>query len=190
MTYQEAIEEYEAKAGEQGMLLFAHYGKAIYVAQVLEQKAINMLAIDDLIKNKPDSPEAYEALWAKYDHSKKMVGVMATLLQDAYQINEDDMTELKEVLGWRNNLSQRYFRFNDVLLSSDIGRKRMVKDFVDFANSVSAIDTKLNTYVTHYDTAAGVSAGSIKQLLAERKEKWKDTVIDDTYDSSIHTNDY
>jgi hypothetical protein len=178
------------KETAQGTDLFAQYGKAIYVAQVLEQQAINMLAIDDIIKSKPESADGYEAIWAKYDHSKKMVGVMATLLQDAYHMNEDDIFELKEVLGWRNNLANRYFRFNDILFSSPGGRQKMVKDFVDFANSVKAISEKLDTYAAIYYVTQSVTKDSIDQMINARKEEWKDAVIDDSYDSSIRSNDY
>lgn len=181
---------YDFKETEQGVNLFAQYGKAIYMAQVLEQQAINMLAIDDIIKSKPESAEQYEAIWAKYDHSKKMVGVMATLLQEAYHLNEDDIFELKEVLGWRNNLANRYFRFNDVLFASLSGGNRMLKDFVDFANSVKVIEEKLNTYAAIYYVANGVTKDSIDTLINARKEGWKDAVIDDNYDSSIRSNDY
>lgn len=187
-SYQEAIEEYELKENEQALLLYAHYGRAIYMGQVLEQQTINMLAIDDIVKTKPDSQDAYEAIWAKYDHSKMMVGVMTTLLQEAYQISDIDMEEFREVLLLRNNLAHRYFRFNDVLFSSHGGRKRMIKDFVDFTNSIKAIEEKLSVYIANYNSAAGLSAERIAELLAERKEEWKDKVIDDTYDSSLKYN--
>ncbi|KIO77887.1 hypothetical protein TH53_07115 [Pedobacter lusitanus] len=187
-TYQDAIAEYELKESEQSLLLYAHYGRAIYMGQALEQQTINMLAIDDIVKNKPESQDTYEAIWAKYDHSKKMVGIMTALLQEAYHISDVDMEELREVLAWRNNLAHRYFRFNDVLFASHGGRKRMIKDFVDFANSIRAVEEKLSVYIAAYNRGAGLSTESIAKLLAERKEEWKDKVIDDTYDSTVKYN--
>jgi hypothetical protein len=187
-SYQEAIAEYELKESEQALLLYAHYGRAIYMGQTLEQQTINMLAIDDIVKNKPESQDAYEAIWAKYDHSKMMVGIMTTLLQEAYHVSDIDMEEFREVLVWRNNLAHRYFRFNDILFKSHNGRKRMIKDFVDFTNSIRSVEEKLSVYIAAYNRTAGLSAESIARLLAERKEEWKDKVIDDTYDSTVKYN--
>jgi len=187
-TYQEAIAEYDLKESEQALLLYAHYGRAIYMGQALEQQGINMLAIDDIVKNEPESKEAYEAIWAKYDHSKQMIGVMTTLLQEAYHINDIDMEEFREVLAWRNDLAHRYFRYNDILFSSPAGRKRMIKDFVDFTNSVKSVEEKLAVYIAAYNRTAGITTESIAKILEERKQEWKDKVIDDSYDSTVKYN--
>ena len=186
MTDYEAIKPYDKDNSEQLHMLYAQYGKAIYMAQLLEQQAINMLAIDDIVKSKPESPEAYDAIWAKYDHSKKMEGIMTTLLQDAYLIDEDTMQELREVLTWRNDLANRYFRFNNILFSTPDGRKRMMKDFTDFAGSITSVHDKLTVYTAKYHNKAGINAERITQLIAERNEGWKDQVIDETYDNSLN----
>ena len=113
---------------------------------------------------------------------------MTTLVQEAYHISDIDMEGFINVLVMSNNLAHTYFRFNDILFKSHSGRKRMIKDFIDFTNSIKAVEEKLSVYIAAYNRTNELSTESIAKLLAERKEEWKHKVIDDTYDSSVKYN--
>lgn len=161
--------------------VFARYGNALYEAQILEQKAINMLVIDDLRISKPEKKEEYDAIWAKYDHSKKMVGVMTNLLQEAYQINEEDINLLRNLISMRNHMANRYFRYNDILFDKVGGLDQMFNDFTDFAQSVSLLNDKLNTYIGMYNQQYGVNEKGIGTLVDAQKEYWKELASHESY---------
>lgn len=171
--YQEELPQNNAPNNEQLTLLFAHYGRAIYVAQVLEQETINMVAIDEIVTSQPDSEIAYDTLWAKYDIGKKMMGIMTSLLQQAYQIDEADMEELKTLLSMKNDLADRYFRFNDLKSASEQECKIAIADFVDFTRRIQVINEKLNQYRHVYYAQAGVTEAHIAVALAAKKEEWQ-----------------
>ena len=173
MTYEQELPENNTNRNEQLTLLFAHYGRAIYVAQVLEQQTINMVAIDEIVTSKPDSQSGYDMIWSKYDIGKKMMGIMTTLLQEAYQISDIDMEELKSLLSVKNDLANRYFRFNDLTFASEEDCNRMIKDFVDFTSRMQLINEKLNIYRAFYNTKTGATEEVIATALAAKKEEWQ-----------------
>jgi len=173
--YQEELAENNTKKNEQLTLLFAHYGRALYVAQVLEQETINMIAIDEIVSSKPDSESAYDTIWAKYDIGKRMMGVMTNLLQQAYDINDVDMEELKNLLSVKNDLANRYFRFNDLTVASEEVCNHMIKDFVDFTQRVQVINEKLDLYRGFYSNKTGFTAENKAIAMAAKKEEWQHT---------------
>ena len=169
MTHQEELPENITKKNEQLTLLFAHYGRAIYIAQVLEQETINMVAIDEIVTTKPESETEYDTIWAKYDNSKQMMGIMTSLLQQAYQIDETDMEELKHLLAQKNDLANIYFRFNDLTAASTEDADRMIADFEGFTHRVQVINEKLRLYRAAYNSQTGVTEESIATAHALRK---------------------
>jgi hypothetical protein len=169
MTHQEDSKENITKKNDQLTLLFAHYGRAIYVAQVLEQETINMVAIDEIVTTNPESEAEYDMIWAKYDISKKMLGIMTSLLQQAYQIDETDMEELKHLLAMKNDLANSYFRFHSLTGASEQDADRMISDFEGFNQRVQVINEKLAGYREVHHLQNGVTAESLANAQAARK---------------------
>ncbi|HWW37906.1 hypothetical protein [Pedobacter sp.] len=189
MTYQEAIEDYDSKSTEdRNILLFALYGRAMYRAQVLEQQAVNMLAIYKLFKSPPNTQEEYQEIWNRYDFSRSTLGIKAEEIKTSYSLSEQDSLEFKKVITLRNNLTHTYFRFNDNLFFSDAGKKQMIKDFIHFLDQSKAMDNKLMAYMEKYNKKAGITEERIQELLAGVKEEWSNKQIDHNYDSTIKNN--
>ncbi|CAM4047852.1 hypothetical protein SAMN06265348_101569 [Pedobacter westerhofensis] len=177
MTHQEESQENTTTKHEQLTLLFAHYGRAIYVAQVLEQETINMVAIDEIVTTQPESETEYDTIWAKYDNSKKMMGIMTSLLQQAYEIDELDMEELKALLALKTDLANIYFRFNDLTVATGADADRMISDFVGFNQRVQMINEKLSLYREAYNTKTGVTAEQHAAAYAARKEEFQGSTV-------------
>ena len=167
--HHEEIQEDNTKKNEQLTLLFAHYGRAIYVAQILEQQAIDMVAIDEVVTSKPDSDEAYDMIWSKYDIGKKMMGIMTNLLQEAYQIEQTDMEELKSLLAVKDDLADRYFRFNNLTTASDEDCEQMISDFIAYTQRILAINEKLNVYREAHHIRTNLTEENIVLAFASRK---------------------
>jgi hypothetical protein len=182
MTYEETLANFDAQKDNQPVLIFAQYGNALYGAQILEQKAINMLVMDELRRSKPASQEEYRAIWAKYDHSKKMVGIMTSLLQQAYDIHEEDIVLFRNLMSMRNHMANRYFRYNDILFTKDDGPAQMFKDFVDFSRSIKLLDDKLEAYIITYNQLHGLDPAGVSTILDEQREYWKELASDESYD--------
>lgn len=157
---------------EQLTLLFANYGRAIYTGQILEQKSIDMIAMDEIVTSKPESESDYDAIWSKYDISKKMMGVMTSLLQDAYHINDADIDELKSLMSVKSDLVNRYFRFNNLNTATDEDCNQIIADFVDFINRVQQMNSNLEIYRQAYNRTNGVTEKQVTLAIASKKENW------------------
>lgn len=177
MTHQEESPQNTTTKHEQLTLLFAHYGRAIYVAQVLEQETINMVAIDEIVTTQPELETEFDTIWAKYDNSKKMMGIMTSLLQQAYEIDEMDMEELKALLALKEDLANIYFRFNDLTAASDADAERMISDFAGFNQRVQMINEKLSLYREAYNTKTGVTAEQLAAAYSVRKEESQGSTV-------------
>jgi hypothetical protein len=164
MTYEETLANFDAQKDNQPVLIFAQYGNALYGAQILEQKAINMLVMDEL------------------RHSKKMVGIMTSLLQQAYDIHEEDIVLFRNLMSMRNHMANRYFRYNDILFTKDDGPAQMFKDFVDFSRSIKLLDDKLEAYIITYNQLHGLDPAGVSTILDEQREYWKELASDESYD--------
>lgn len=173
----------DADATQQQILIMAHFGRAIFYSQFLEQQCVNMLAINEYSNSESVSHEEYEVIWNKYDFSKKTLGAMIIEMQKAFSISEYLIGELKEVVQYRNFLTHNYFRFNDVLFSSEDGNLRMIKDFYDFTVRVKKLDVLLNTYLSDYEKNHGVTEDKLSNLIKQRIDEWKDKDIDDNFDT-------
>lgn len=108
---------------------------------------------------------------------------MAVELRKTFSISEDLIDELKEVIRYRNFLTHNYFRFNDILMSSEDGKLRMIKDFYDFTVRIKKLDVVLNAYLNDYEKKYGVTEVRLSNLIKQRKEEWKGKKIDENFDT-------
>lgn len=124
MNYEEAIDFFETldddnKAKE----IYAFFGNAIYFSQVVEQQAINMLAIYKQVTNKLTTKEQVESLWDNYDYGTRTLGVLINEIKQQYELTDEDFLELKKYLKLRNYITHDYYRHNIELFYSESGKK-------------------------------------------------------------------
>jgi hypothetical protein len=173
----------EADSTQRYILLMAHFGRAIYYSQLIEQQCVNMLAINEYATSEIENEREYQALWDKHDFSKKTLGVMAMEIQKAFAVTDDVIGEIKEVVNYRNFLTHNYFRFNDVLMHSDSGKSRMIKDFYNFTLRAKKLDRKLETYLAGHNKKLGFSKEKLHTMLDQVKRQWTDKTIDDSFNT-------
>lgn len=165
------------------ILLMAHFGRAIYYAQLIEQQCVNMLAINELANSEINSDEQYQALWDKYDLSKKTLGGMSLEIQKAFSVTDEIKTEIKEVVDYRNFLTHNYFRFNDVLMFSESGKIKMIKDFYNFTIKAKKLDKVLESYLEDHNKNFGFSQEKLQTMMERVKEQWQEKTIDDSFNT-------
>ena len=78
-----------------------------------------------------------------------------------------DQKELKSILKLRNYITHDYFRFNTELFYSETGKKRMIKDFVEFRERSKKLDTVLKAYLKIYSDTIGLTDEKIDALLLD-----------------------
>ncbi|WGQ09931.1 hypothetical protein QG516_25800 [Pedobacter gandavensis] len=189
MEEQTILDEFnDADPTKKHILIMAHFGRAVYYAQLLEQQCVNMLAIQELCDKVSFTEEDVDECFSKYDFSKKTLGAFSNIIAESYNMNQVDIVELKEVIQMRNHYTHSYFRFNDVLFHSESGKLRMVKDFFRFTIKAKSIDVKLESYAAQYNTMNHVTEEKILSMMQSVKDEWSDKVIDESYDSTKKNN--
>lgn len=173
----------EADETQRYILLMAHFGRAIYYAQLIEQQCVNMLAIHELDSSDIKNDEQYQALWDKYDFSKKTLGIKAIEIQKAFSLTDEIISEIKEVVDYRNFLTHNYFRFNDVLMFSESGKIRMIQDFYNFTIRAKKLDVCLESYLESHNQKFGFSQEKLKTMLEKVKKQWQEKTIDNSFDT-------
>ena len=103
MDYKTAIKTFDTLGSdEQSKELYAHFGVAIYFSQVLEQQAINMIAMCKHARNEKITEQEIEELWNGYDRGSRTFGILINEVKQLYEISEEDEIELKQLLKLRN----------------------------------------------------------------------------------------
>lgn len=186
MDYNTAIEYFDNltdtdKAKEQ----FAHFGRAVFYAQVLEQQIINMIVIHKQLAGQLINQKDIISLWDSYDLGTKTLGILVNELSHIYKVSEEDLTELRSLVKLRNYIVHDYFRFNDNLMLSGSGQRRTIGDFIEFCSRVKLLDTKLMEYAKTYNEKNGLTEHKIGLLIEEVKKEWEKKIISEDYETVI-----
>jgi len=185
VDYEIAIEQFDALEDDDSRTkeVYAHFGLTIFLCQLIEQQSINMIAILRQVTGKIVTEQEVTALWDGYDLGTKTLGTLINEIKQLYQLTDEDEKELRRILKLRNYYAHDYFRFNNELFFSDSGKKRMIKDFVDFKVSVRALDAKLIEYMQQYRDKVGMTEESLDKLVAEMRDEWEKKEIDNNYNT-------
>jgi len=185
MDYQNAIEIFDSLVDDDSKTkeVYAHFGLTIFICQQLEQQSINMIAAVRLVNGRFISKEEVEALWNDYDLGSRTLGALINEIKQLYVLADEDYNELKKMLKLRNYFAHDYFRFNNQLFFSDSGKKRMIKDFVDFKQRFRSLDKKLVAYMKVYNEKAGITEERIDKLALEMRSEWEQKTVDEKHET-------
>ena len=182
MTYEEAVNIFDSlNEDDKTKEVYAHFGLAVYFAQVLEQQSINMIAACKQWENKLIKEEDLKTLWDDYDLGSRTFGKLIAEIKALYQFSDEDYKELRAVLKLRNYIAHDYFRFNVELFCSDSGQKRMIKDFIDFQEKAKIMDSKLLKYMKLYIDKMGLSDDYFIKIMEQSTQEWSNKIIDENH---------
>jgi hypothetical protein len=155
-----------------------HYGIAMFHAQLLETQAVNMIVLARHLDAKNGKKKkTLNELFEDYEYGKRTFGVLINELKSFYQLDEQDKVGLEQLLDWRNYLAHDYFKFNIMLLSTDMGRKRMIQDFESFVDKVETLDDRLETYVQDFYLKQGITTEELDTIVNNTTEELKKKII-------------
>jgi len=182
MDYKTAIEIFNTlDDDDKAKEIYAHFGLAVFYAQVLEQQAIIMIAICQQTNNKLTTQEQLDSLWNDYDLGSRTFGILINEVKQLYNLSDEDYKDLKNVLKLRNYITHNYSRFNTELFYSVSGQKRIIKDFVDFQDRAKSLDKKLKQYAMVYNDKIGLTNELIDAIVEKTKKEWENKIITEDY---------
>jgi len=137
--------------GEQHKTVYAHFGLAIYLSQVLEHGLANALVVLDLVPRAgneaaPDTwPDQVDAFYEA--HFKRTLGSLVRRLREVTSVPPHLEELLEKALDRRNWLSHHYFRERATDFLSVEGRDRMITELEEVRELFSAADKALDAVV-------------------------------------------
>ncbi|HEY5533902.1 MAG TPA: hypothetical protein VIL99_03020 [Ignavibacteria bacterium] len=186
MDYKTEIELFETlDSNNKAKEIYAHFGQAVFCAQVLEQQSINMIAVFRQSKDNLRSPKEINELWDTYDLGKRTFGKLIKEVSVLYNLSDEDSIELNNVLKLRNYITHDYFRFNNELFYSDSGQKRMIKDFIEFCERAKVLDEKLTNYTKIYADRLGLTDELIRKTMEQTRREWEKRIVTDEHNTII-----
>lgn len=157
--------------GEHHKTVYAHFGVAIYLSQVLEHALANALLILDLVPQaqKVATPASWpEKVDSFYDSQfRRTLGSLIRRLGELATVPLELENLLAQALDKRNWLSHHYFRERATEFFSVSGRDKMIAELEDAQSLFRAADTALETVVKPLRQRYGYS----DEILAKLEEE-------------------
>jgi hypothetical protein len=152
--------------------VYAHYGLAVYLAQVLEHGLVNALVFLELIPNRAGNPVPRKQWEAEFDsflerNFEITLGKMIRSLKDVTPIPSNLETVLTDALTKRNFLAHHFFRERSDEFMSQEGRARMIEELQNAQALFETADTKLSEATKFAREKYGFTDERAKQFLEE-----------------------
>lgn len=139
-------------SAEQIKEVYAHFGLAIYLGQVLEHGIGNSLVYASLIPNNIGKIRSSAEWHEKFDqflgaHFEKTLGRMIATLKCEVEIPDDLESLLSAALKTRNWLAHHYFRERADEFMNEAGRTKMIAELEEAQSLFSRADEALETVI-------------------------------------------
>ena len=161
-----------AQHDEHVKTVYAHFGLALFLAQVLEHGLVNALVFVALLPARAGNPvprkqweDEYESFYER--NFETTLGKMIHNLKEATSIPSDLEAVLAEALGRRNFLAHNYFRERDVEFLTEEGREKMIKELQEAQSLFVAADTKLTEVTKAARERFGFTEERINKMFEE-----------------------
>jgi hypothetical protein len=146
---------------EQVREVYAHFGLAVYMAQVLEHALVNAMVVGRLAQRaRVTASEIDDFMSEQFDAT---LGRLIQELGHYVVVPEALSGALKRALRTRNWLAHRYFRERAVEFMSEAGRSAMITELQDARNSFEAADQLLETVVRPIMARYGITDQTVAE---------------------------
>ena len=163
--------------GEHVKEVFAQFGRALYLAQVLEHGIVNALVAFTLLPTRAGVKSASEwvgkvDLFMDREFERTLGGLIRRLREDA-PVSPDLAQELMAARDKRNWLAHGFFRERALEFMSSSGRVQMIDEIEECRNMFEQADRSLNQPVQIVYDSHGISAKMIQTAYAAMFDRAK-----------------
>lgn len=159
--------------------LYAHYGLAVYLSQVLEHGIINYMVMYKAFKNISEKKYKNESDYIKFTDDyfascfKKTMGSLISELKTFNSVANETMQLLEKCLEQRNKLAHRYFRENVCSHNNTTGQSEMIDELLDMQELFSSTDKILDDAIRPLRIKLGISDEKIEKEMKALETKSK-----------------
>ncbi len=159
--------------------VFARYGLAMYMAQVLEHSIVNALIVLRFLPTRPhhSSKESWEAAFDDFYNNEfgKTLGNMINTLDRLDIVPQHLVLQLRSIKKNRDVLAHSFFREHDLKFETQAGRVEMIAFCESAIAEFKAADEELEAFCAPYRRRYGMTDEWIEQKLSERKAQGHET---------------
>ena len=186
INYQEVIDSFDKlPENEKDPFIYPLFGYSLYLVQNLEKLLINIIFCNKITTRKNETEKELIDFANNLDFGNKTMGGLIAEIKRTLAFKENDLTQLESTLKSRNYFVHDYFKFNTELLYSINGKKRIIKDLVDFKNQIEVSEAVIHKYVDMYLQHFGYTRERYNAELKEAERKWEMLEINDNF-KTIH----
>ncbi|MGH8588924.1 MAG: hypothetical protein ACREXX_06170 [Gammaproteobacteria bacterium] len=152
--------------------VYAHFGLALYLAQVLEHGLANALVFAQLLPQRAGRPIPRAQFVAEFDaflgkQFEQTLGKLIGGLRKATAVPPDLESLLRSALQQRNFLSHHFFRDRAQVFMSRSGRNQMIEELKRAQQLFEAADSKLTEVATPLRERYGLSDERLQPFMEE-----------------------
>lgn len=162
----------DENSNDQIKTVCAHFGLAIYLAQVLEHGLANALMCTELLPRRAGKPvprkqweEEFNAFMEQ--QFKHTLGRLIQRLESITSVPDDLEDLLTEALAKRNFLAHHYFRERAEAFMSHSGREQMIAELQEAQKLFERADDRLDKVTTPLLERYGLTDDKLKPFMDE-----------------------
>lgn len=159
--------------------VYAHFGLALYLAQVLEHGIVNALVYLQLLPQRAGKPIPREEWKIEFDsfmerNFQATLGRMIKNLRAVVSVPAELEESLSKALTRRNYLAHHFFRERAEDFMSSRGREEMIAELEAAQSIFSAADEQLSEVTRAVRTKFGFTDERVAKYFEEYRAKFED----------------
>jgi|WetSurMetagenome_2_1015567.scaffolds.fasta_scaffold00300_15 hypothetical protein len=154
--------------------VYAHFGLAVYLSQVLEHGLVNALVFLDLLPRRAGHSVPKQEWLKEFDafmgrHFETTLGMLIRSLRGVISVPQDLQSLLADALYKRNFLAHHYFRERSAEFMTKNGRDEMILELQEAQALFNRADGKLNEAVRPVRERIGLTDEQLEKHFADYK---------------------
>ena len=160
------------KEDEQVKEVYAHFGLAIYLAQVLEHGIVNCLVLSELIPSRRANINSQDEWIQELDsfcnlNFERTLGQLIKFLTVEASIPVDLEKLLRNALLERNRLAHRFFREKVKEFLIQTGREKMIEELITAQELFVKADKSLDVFIRPLREKYGITDEYVNTIIDE-----------------------
>lgn len=151
--------------------VFAHYGAAMFHAQVLEQGLVNALTFAQTATHRADTQRLFDF---NFDANLSVtMGRLLHLIEPFLNGDTELLDELTTALKLRNRFAHSFWAEHDKNFFSFAGREKMMADAIEAQKTFQAVDARLTPVLNRYLDSLGITPEDHAATVAEAVDQMR-----------------
>jgi hypothetical protein len=151
---------------------YAHYGLAMYHAQVVEHEIVNLLVLARIVKARENAEQILSDPWER--RFRETLGVLVRRLTPFMTGDQELLRDMTDAVRARNRLAHSYWRERAEDFVSLRGRDDMIAELTRLKDSFINLNRRLEQMSQPFRESLGMTQESIEALYTDMRTRIKE----------------